>query len=169
MKEPVLTGRRQLLNLISHQGSTVFFRQPELCLHLFSLHVICFLDNSVPPCICFHSCVTAFFFGSLPTTSTLPFTPPLLPKSSQLYCLFFCVRTRALSYIFSLACCKCTEVTEIYSSIWITDPLLRVDQRNLKGLLIKDYLNVFAAILHSCFDYANTCVTFDNICLNFIH
>lgn len=117
MKEPVLTGRWQLLNLISHQGSTVFFRQPELCLHLLSLHVICFLDNSVPPCICFHSYVTAFFFGSLPTTSTLPFTPPLLTKSSQLYCLFFCVRTQALSYIFSLARCKCTEVTEIHSSI----------------------------------------------------
>ena len=44
-----------------------------------------------------------------------------------------------------------------------------MDQKNLKVILIKDYLNVFASILHSCFDYANTCVTFDNIHLNLIH
>lgn len=168
MKELVLTGRWQLLELISYQGSTVFFKQPELCLHLLSLHMTCFLDNSVPRVFAFTPVWLPFSLGLFPPPPrSLLLLQCWLRVLSSAVCCSVC--TQALCYVFSLARCKHTEVTEIDSSIWITDPLLRVDQRNSKVLLIKDYLDVFASILHSCFDYANTCVTFDNIHLSFIH
>lgn len=79
MRGLVLTGRRQQpydLHLIYYQLFIVFLEQPELCLHLLSLHMIHFLNGSKPPHICFHTCL---FLRSLPTTSVLfPLMPPFL-------------------------------------------------------------------------------------------